>query len=984
MKGYKPILAILLLAIVILFDTRVQLSVSAQSNVNGRTLGYLDSPTSGEILKGLQNITGWFLDEIGIASIEVLVDDKVVGQATYGDARPDVQNAFPELYNGNPGFHFALDTTRYDNGQHSITIREIATNGRITVLPAINVTFENENPIGYIDNPVDGATFTGTQKVSGWFLDRSGVEKIEVLVDGKVVGQAVYGDERPDVRSSYPDFNNLKSGYHYMLDTTQFSDGQHTISIRETGKNGQVTTLPEHKLSIANLRGYLDNPFSGESLAGIKRVSGWFLDANGVESIEVLVDGKVVGQAVYGNERPDVINSYPDFNNLQSGFHYMLDTTQFTDGQYIITIREIGKNGRIATLPEQEVTITNVRGYLDNPISGATLTGEKRISGWFLDGHGVEKIEVLVDGKVVGQAVYGDERPDVKNSYPDFNNGHSGYHYMLDTTQFSDGQHSISIRETGENGQVTTLPEQKVTIENIRGYLDNPISGATLTGTKRISGWFLDAKGVKKIEVLVDGKVVGQAVYGDERPDVKNSYPDFNNEHSGYHFMLDTTQFSDGQHTISIRETGEKGQVTTLPEQKVTIVNIKGYLDNPISGATLTGTKRISGWFLDANGVEKIEVLVDGKVVGQAVYGDERPDVKNSYSDFNNGHSGYHYMLDTTQFSDGQHTLAIRETGENGQVTVLPEQTVTFANSKGYIDNLFTGENLEGNKRISGWFLDVKGIDRVEILVDGKVVGHASYGEERLDVLYAFPDFNNRTSGYHYTLDTTLFSNGHHTITVRGINKTGRVTTLPGINVIIKQSRTVFLDPGHGGYDPGAISANVREAELNLAVAKKVESLLVNRGYNVIMSRTNNTYVGLLDRSIMANSLAPDIFVSIHHNNAGSTNANGIETYYYEYDSNYPPKINQNLHNNIERIEKSVALSNLIQHYLIGYTGANNRGTDGGAYSVVREAAMPATLLELGFISNTQERQKLTTDNYQNTLAKAIADGIDEYFKIYR
>ncbi|WP_185805351.1 N-acetylmuramoyl-L-alanine amidase [Bacillus canaveralius] len=202
-------------------------------------------------------------------------------------------------------------------------------------------------------------------------------------------------------------------------------------------------------------------------------------------------------------------------------------------------------------------------------------------------------------------------------------------------------------------------------------------------------------------------------------------------------------------------------------------------------------------------------------------------------------------------------------------------------------------------------------------------------------------------------------------------------------NVAFKLPLKVFLDPGHGGSDPGAVAGGYRESDFNLAVAKKVQSLLVQRGYTVYMSRNNDTTVSLLDRPQMANNLNADIFVSIHTNSSGTTTVNGIESYYYEYNPSYPSKINQDMHNNPERIAKSVTLANIINDKMVGYTGANNRGTDGDTFAVIREAAMPATLLEMGFISNSSERQKLASDSYQNTLARAIADGIDQYFQIY-
>ncbi|GIN69660.1 hypothetical protein J14TS2_01350 [Bacillus sp. J14TS2] len=195
----------------------------------------------------------------------------------------------------------------------------------------------------------------------------------------------------------------------------------------------------------------------------------------------------------------------------------------------------------------------------------------------------------------------------------------------------------------------------------------------------------------------------------------------------------------------------------------------------------------------------------------------------------------------------------------------------------------------------------------------------------------------------------------------------------------------VFLDPGHGGYDTGAIAGGVREADLNLTVAKKVEKLLKNRGYSVYMSRNNDNYVDLYDRPRMANNLDADIFISIHHNSTASTTTivNGIESYYYEYDKEYPSKINKDMHNDPQRIKKSVTLTNYIHHNMHRNTAAVNRGTRGASFAVVREAKMPATLLELGYINNVSERIKLVTNSYQDKLAKAIADGVDQYFNSY-
>ena len=731
--------------------------------------------------------------------------------------------------------------------------------------------------------------------------------------------------------------------------------------------------------------GIIDSPMNSSTIKGQSEINGWYLDENGVSKVEVLVDGMVAGQAIYGDARPDVQKAYPQYNNGNAGYHFPLDTTKYRDGKHTISVKGTNTNGRVTTLPESTITIENSKGYMDNPVSGLTLTGTHNVSGWFLNESGVAKIEVLVDGAVIGQATYGDARDDVQKAFPQFNNGNAGYHYTLDTTKYSEGKHTVSIRGTGLNGSVATLPERTVMIENIKGYMDNPVSGTTLTGTHNLSGWFLDGSGVAKIEVLVDGTVAGQAAYGDARDDVQKAFPQYNNRNAGYHFSLDTTKYSGGTHTVTIRETGMNGSVTTLPESTIMVENIKGYMDNPVSGTILTGTHNVSGWFLDGSGVAKIEILVDGAVAGQASYGDARDDVQQAFPKYNNGNSGFHYSLDTTKFSEGRHTVTIRETSMNGSIATLPESTIMIENTKGYMDNPVSGTTLTGTHNVSGWFLDRSGVAKIEVLVDGAVAGQAHYGDARPDVQKAYPQYKNGNSGYHYTLDTTKFSSGKHTVTIRETGMNGSVRTLSESTVTFKQSFIVFLDPGHGGSDSGATAGGYKEADLNLAVAKKVQSLLLDRGYTVYMSRDNNTLVSLLDRSQMANDLHADIFVSIHHNStgAGTTTANGIESYFYEYDPNYPSKINAGMHNNFERISKSVTLANLIQEKMVTYTSSNNRGTDGETFSVVRESAMPATLLELGFINNQSERQKLVTDSYQNILAKAIADGIDEYFKIY-
>ena len=193
--------------------------------------------------------------------------------------------------------------------------------------------------------------------------------------------------------------------------------------------------------------------------------------------------------------------------------------------------------------------------------------------------------------------------------------------------------------------------------------------------------------------------------------------------------------------------------------------------------------------------------------------------------------------------------------------------------------------------------------------------------------------------------------------------------------------RSIFLDPGHGGSDSGAVSGGVREKDLTLSVYNKVSSKLATLGYTVLTSRNVDKDVDLVDRADQANKANADMLLSIHFNAGGRGIARGIETYYYQATADRVPKINKENHNNSERLERSRKLANKVQQNLLYQTGANDRGVKRASFTVLRETSIPSILVELGFIDNPEERNKIKTNEYQERLANGIVDGIVEYYK---
>ena len=196
-------------------------------------------------------------------------------------------------------------------------------------------------------------------------------------------------------------------------------------------------------------------------------------------------------------------------------------------------------------------------------------------------------------------------------------------------------------------------------------------------------------------------------------------------------------------------------------------------------------------------------------------------------------------------------------------------------------------------------------------------------------------------------------------------------------------SKTIFLDPGHGGRDSGAFYYNVAEKDLNMQIYRKLRTKLEELGYKVLTSRDSDIDVDFVtERSRMVNKTNSDIFISIHFNATGSaySKASGIQTYSYSDEPDYPSKINKYWHNHPDRMSESKRLAAAIHSSLLAETGAKDAGLLESSYAVLRETAKPAVLLELGYMDNFSENQQIRDSHYQDKLVAGIVKGIQKYY----
>jgi len=184
--------------------------------------------------------------------------------------------------------------------------------------------------------------------------------------------------------------------------------------------------------------------------------------------------------------------------------------------------------------------------------------------------------------------------------------------------------------------------------------------------------------------------------------------------------------------------------------------------------------------------------------------------------------------------------------------------------------------------------------------------------------------------------------------------------------------KTIVVDPGHGGSNPGATDNGIKEADVNLAIGRKLRDRLAQEGAVVFLTRDANRTVApegsslkqeLQARLDIAAAKHADVFVSIHANENDSPAISGAMTFYSGAANS-----------------QSAKLAASIQSALIAKTHAVDKGTSSANFYVLRNSPVPSALVETGFLSNPREAVKLVDDSYQNLVAQGISDGIVQYF----
>ncbi len=398
-------------------------------------LGFLEPPVIDGCRPNVSNCTrqpgvvrvfGWVVADSGVRKVTIQVDGIDIGPASHGAFRPLVADLYPGYPDSlGAGFGYHLNGTDHQNGLHDVTAKVETFGGTTVILPAVKDdgtilsdgvqrVFWSYNtavlhPFGRIERPLRAAELYGTcdlgnpfrryTPVSGWALDLgledgdAGIGWVELLVDGvrwgnsrlncRYVGAAggltdCYGLPRLDIEHGYPfAIDAPNAGFRFVLDVgwmlnNGWAQGHHTLTILAGDISTQtrnVFEIPVNFFCVENLPnqsafGEIESPRTGRFYSDLMTFQGWALDGEGIDRVNLFVDGNFIGEAEFGvglGTRPTVLERFPGFPDSLAPVwqQRFFDTTTLTDGFHQVQVKVIDLAGVATIIGEVTFWVNN-------------------------------------------------------------------------------------------------------------------------------------------------------------------------------------------------------------------------------------------------------------------------------------------------------------------------------------------------------------------------------------------------------------------------------------------------------------------------------------------------------------------------------------------------------------------------------------------------------------------------------------------------
>jgi hypothetical protein len=535
----------------------------------------------------------------------------------------------------------------------------------LTLLLPINAYAET---IFWLDTPADGATVFGLVEVNGFVVDdgqqcgpqwtwntcqwdEALVSKIDLYVDDEFVATADLDQPRYDILQAYPWYAGTpyaRPGFATSFDSNDYSDGSHTLFLTITFSDETTQDYGLRSVTVDNNRnqaplGQLELPGSNQPMNGVFPVTGWALDDESIDFIEIMVDGLAMGNAVTGIHRPDIGHRFPtDPDAEYSGFVRMLNTTSLNNGIHVIAVRVMDNEGASRVIGRRFVQTFNTGSNLP-PFGGI--------------------------------------------DWP-----------IADHTMFAQGCAPVNGVEPPWSGDIFDNPDN---VEMVVGWVLDVGSRTDFGGVAYVQ-LLLDGNIISDTN---EGSFYWDPAdwdfnyLGHERMDVHRLYVDVpNSKHSGFSFLMDISWlilargYDEGLHLVKVRAGDRENNVTDIAQLPV-IFDCNDDADDPAWGDIWTPAHmelvadivEVTGFVMDFHRIDAVEIWIDGVYIDNADYPLPSPNLRDLYPwmppIFSNN-AGYAYDLDTVaaHLADGEHSLVVWTEDRLGGRTIIGERRFVLDN----------------------------------------------------------------------------------------------------------------------------------------------------------------------------------------------------------------------------------------------------------------------------------------------------------------
>ena len=576
-------------------------SVTVRNDLTAPTV-QLASPAAGVTVNGAITVTATAGDDIGVTSVQFLLDGAALGAA---DSEPPYEVAWP--------------TPAVANGVHALSATARDAAGRETTADAVSVTVLNDAaaPTVALTSPTAATTIGGTVTVAATAGDDIGVTSVQFLLDGAPLGAAV-----------------IAAPYQVEWPTTGVTNSAHALTAVARDAAGRETTSDPVSITVLNDAAAptvaVTSPAANTTIGGTVTIAATAADDIGVTSVQFLVDGAPLGAA-----------------DTDAPYEAEWATPTTVNGPHTLSAVARDAAGHVTMSSGVAISVVNDLAAptigLAAPAAGATVDGIVTVTATASDDVGVTSVQFLLDGAPLGEAVVA-----------------APYQVEWPTTSVTNAAHTLTAVARDGAGRETTATAVIVNVRNDLAaptvVMASPSAGATVNGAITVTATAVDDIGVTSVQFLLDGAPLGAAVSA-----------------APYQVEWPTTSASNAAHSLSAVARDAAGRETTAEAVSVTVLNDVAaptvVVTSPAAETTIGGTVTVAATAVDDIGVTSVQFLLDGAPLGAVL-----------------SSAPYQVEWPTTSATNAAHTLTAVARDAAGRETTSEAVSVTVLNDLGGAD----------------------------------------------------------------------------------------------------------------------------------------------------------------------------------------------------------------------------------------------------------------------------------------------------------